>query len=98
MGIWGGSRGRIVSASVSGAVTRGRMLRRASLLSLVVSAGLAVSALSLTEDAQAASPFGETAAGTLTDRSAAGYLDSSGPYPISEPVSLSKLSGYIAGG
>ena len=42
--------------------------------------------------------FGQAQVGTLVDGGGAGYLDLSGPYALGSTVSVTRLSGYMAGG
>jgi len=42
--------------------------------------------------------FGQSLVGSLIDGGGAGYLDLSGPYTVGSAVSVSRLSGYMAGG
>ena len=73
---------------------RGLLCLGASLLALVA----VTNALAAHSSSLAGGAFGQTQAGSSLDTGGAGYLDVSGPYTVAGPVSVGKLSAYVAGG
>ncbi len=77
----------------------GHTLRVAVTASNAAGSATAVSAqTAVVEASSAEASFGQATVASSWDQGGAGYLDVTGPYAVSQPVSVSRLSGYMAGG